>query len=1143
MNEDNGNDVVLLNSFIDKFQREVSFIDGVRDNQLEIDDTFQKAYNCLLEFVEEKNEGLDFVITPLSTSLLCSFSKGIMIPDVPIGIVVTSCKKYNKEFGEKHQKLLKSILCYIGIVNVLEDVSLSGIIKTCAKEKPQRLYGYIMYDSKKNTTELCGLDEKLIDYKEWNGEAFSEILQEIEYLYNKTEEFIPFQMQISNEFFYRITPRQYETIKMHIAKNSKMIVQEKNNVVKETMAFASHLTMCKNTGLCTSYYFFNPPFIKNSSGSYLNYGNIVITVNNKLTPVWEMILNFFSLQLLSAYRIYFQKKIETELLRSYQKSAKAAIMSRNLSHNLGSHVMSYLKQNLASVEEMVKSGALMNVHEKNEILGKEMPFLVGMGKFISYLQERQDYIATVSTDYIPYPSIVNFKDGIYDELNPDYRFFRHKDKRSGYKPANLLLENIAKSEGLSRKTMYSDEIQNDNNIFIYFREFDGLKAETENEKKAYDSLRDWNFSLPGGIMGRQAVFSIVENVIRNAAKHGRRDKGDSLSVIFDIFDPTNDKDAKRWGDKAEFYDDYFNSSSRDYGDLYVVTLTAGTEVNEAIIKKIRNAINDSFVDDQGNLKQSNKGIKEMLISAAWLRSIRIEDRGQFELDQVSPILQVRQFENKLQYVFCLPKVKEVALVSNSFSVSSEVEDVMRRCGWRHFTYKDYLDSRTKKDYNIVIIDDINEKEAVRRCSHNNFFVVASHTNLKEHLVNTGLFSKFAPGAPVPDLAAEKMKLFKELFGNDALSIAICDIENFEQYNQYNNESVVAIKNEAQSEIERYQFFYRKHNDNEAQYSQFINLYSLNGFKNNLVFVEGISGGNSTDRLVRHGVIDDLWVSKHLHAMRTRVAIFDERLFIKLVGYDPSVDSPNLSNYNWSTFFEGLDIDNAKTMIFNHDRDHDKIIDGDVFYKWLDCNSIEEITSFANEYYPLSKFEKVDSVMPLVLHKKGIDLFTLVLTAANNDFFEIWGFDSNSLSTDGQKITQYGEVKKVGVLKLWENNIWCPQIKMEGDVTENYQYLTIHQGLLDKVYEETRIKQGEEISSENKRAVTKAFYDTFVDPNNKDCDWLQGLIIHSGRSKPNSKDMPQNQPFVQYSALENAVYDCKYTLVELLDYACFESEEQ
>ena len=34
-------------------------------------------------------------------------------------------------------------------------------------------------------------------------------------------------------------------------------------------------------------------------------------------------------------------------------------------------------------------------------------------------------------------------------------------------------------------------------------------------------------------------------------------------------------------------------------------------------------------------------------------------------------------------------------------------------------------------------------------------------------------------------------------------------------------------------------------------------------------------------------------------------------------------------------------------------------------------------------------------------------------------------------------------------------------------------------------------------------------------------------------------MPQKLPFVQYAALDHAVMDCKYSLVELLDYARYE----
>ena len=52
-------------------------------------------------------------------------------------------------------------------------------------------------------------------------------------------------------------------------------------------------------------------------------------------------------------------------------------------------------------------------------------------------------------------------------------------------------------------------------------------------------------------------------------------------------------------------------------------------------------------------------------------------------------------------------------------------------------------------------------------------------------------------------------------------------------------------------------------------------------------------------------------------------------------------------------------------------------------------------------------------------------------------------------------------------------------------------------------------------------------------------FVPGLIIHSGRSKPGINDMPQKLPFLQYAAIEHAVLDCKFSLVELLDYARYE----
>lgn len=50
-----------------------------------------------------------------------------------------------------------------------------------------------------------------------------------------------------------------------------------------------------------------------------------------------------------------------------------------------------------------------------------------------------------------------------------------------------------------------------------------------------------------------------------------------------------------------------------------------------------------------------------------------------------------------------------------------------------------------------------------------------------------------------------------------------------------------------------------------------------------------------------------------------------------------------------------------------------------------------------------------------------------------------------------------------------------------------------------------------------------------------------MCVHSGRSKPSAEDMPQHLPFIQYATIEQAVLDCKYSLVELLDFARYQDE--
>lgn len=816
------------------------------------------------------------------------------------------------------------------------------------------------------------------------------------------------------------------------------------------------------------------------------------------------------------------------------KSAKAAIMSRNLSHNLGSHVMSYMKQSLGSVADMEKSGALAEAFSKGVAIDKELPYLVGAGRFISYLQERQDYIATVSTDYIPYQSVVNFKDSIYDELNPDYRFQRHKEW-TGHKPDNILLENIAKSEGLSRKS----ETQEGNNIIVSFRSFNGLNNKGNID---YDDLRTYNFSLSGGIMGRQAIFSIVENIIRNAAKHGTRKIGEDLVVTFDIIDPHNEKRLK----EVDFVDRYKNSS--DIDDLYIITITAsGTlteddEKNEAIvrdiIKKITEASNVRPSMDQMTLRESNKGIKEILISSAWLRGVRYEELDEKKKNGIAPILRVRQFEKKLQYVFCVPKAKEVALIIEDKTLEelenkdSDFKKKWSKHGWYVFSKEEYCSQNTSRNYGFVVLDSKLDSEdiidEVRKCSNNRFFVEADYTNFEHRRIKTDVIKRLK-NIKEEEFEEEKVKLYKQLAAEEAdFRIAISDGLKMDILSEH----IVNVQklSSAEGSLPYFKYIYRKHNDSKKDFDGFLDEFKKNGGDlDRLVFIEGITGGNSTDRLVRHCVLDDLWAFQHVHAMKTKVAIFDERIFTKIT----SIDLSKLKTKNWGNEDELMNLDDEQTRSFvkEYDSKRRDVINSD----WdlivaFETFTKEEVIKFAMDNYPMEDDVEISEYLPLVYSKKGIEVYTMT---EDLDGILIWGVQMDS-SFNG-----IGRVKQIGRLE-W-SKVGKPSLRLYVKLDEKYNYLTIHQGLLDKIYKKIPYDDRISLTVDNKRDVSKELYECFITESENN-DYLQGLIIHSGRSKPNNDDMPQHQPFIQYSALENAVFDCKMTLVELLDYACYENEE-
>ena len=956
-------------------------------------------------------------------------------------------------------------------------------------------------------------------------------------------------------------------------------------------------TPLQGIGACFIYFELNDSFI-NING----YQAFLSTIIQKIVYEIGKVIRFIS----ANYSFNLGLQLQDNARKESIKSAKAAIMSRNMSHNLGSHVMSYLKQHLGSVQSMVQDQILAEFLQNEEDFKKwlvfkgfevskdntptnkgteeeglsvyekiALPFLVGMGQFISYLQERQDFIATIATDYIPYYSSVNFKDFIYDELNPDKRYERHKDRKN-LRPDNILLGNIARSEGLGRPTSPTISRKGNNSehkdselydIVIKFRDFDGNPV--TNRKKASESLeqmRDYDVSLPGGVVGRQAIFSILENVIRNAAKHGNWRDEKKLEIAFDIFSKetvnqrasTNDALNENHRSLQQVLNDFY-CTARDANELYFVTITDNLSFNEEGLSKLRKALASPYVNEKGEMEGANKGIKEMRISASWLRSINnefantihnfceksIEHDSKWQLDysHIAPVLYARISAERnnlnevvaqhLQYIFCLSKPKEVAVISSIFKKKAyaDYKNYLSENMWGGYTVDEFISSNNKS-FEFVILADSDKKRynEIRMKTSSRLYLESDLPDLKD------AFKRLAEMEKI-DTVSVKKKLYQYLSdcSNETTIIAISDKTASGKYpnseaciniGEYGNVklfdglpedfSIFVPQNDKQVTLKKNNdiklYVYRSHYESENVFNELVNTSAYD----NCLFVEGITGNNSTDRLVRNDEIDDLWFYKHLHAMKERIGIFDERIFSKVYGLEES-DFLQKEEIIANDIFAGID-DEEEDSVSIYSENAKQII-----------KNKDEVTA--------------KSYVGTIYEQKGVIVFSLIRNAEDNRIFNLYGIECvkrdeirNSIKKNGKYLSKCIKYAQL----TWENgNLrFIPEKPFK-----EFDHITIHQGLLDKMYDAFGIKD----SPKDKEQLTHDFYEHFssksdiITYTNGEYTkyFLPGMCIHSGRSKPSENDMPQHLPFIQYASIENAVLDCKYSLVELLDYARYE----
>lgn len=319
------------------------------------------------------------------------------------------------------------------------------------------------------------------------------------------------------------------------------------------------------------------------------------------------------------HRIVSQTATEKvqEALRHATRAAISQVMARNMSHNIGSHVMNHLidGKQIIELDGQIKNqnsyqGGCFDYSNTVDLNPNNQ-----LAYFNNYIKCRMDYLSEVTFGV---PNMQTTKK-MHAEV------FRDFDK------VRLLLNNIS---GI--------------NDFIYQLCF---------KYKNYCCVDDVSVAFPSDVLGVQAFYNILENIIRNTAKHDQN-KGKSTTFTIHIQDiepkdlvgateeikneaalyykveitdgikkegTTKIEEEKLTEDVEREYRKYKNIDKVN-NDEWLAKRSENIEKIEWLIDSQNMKINQSVLDRSNNqLRTNSLGLLEMEASAAFLRKIDMPD--------------------------------------------------------------------------------------------------------------------------------------------------------------------------------------------------------------------------------------------------------------------------------------------------------------------------------------------------------------------------------------------------------------------------------------------------------------------------------------------------------------------------------------
>lgn len=360
-------------------------------------------------------------------------------------------------------------------------------------------------------------------------------------------------------------------------------------------------------------------------------------------------------------------KLQNSIMQKYlMKFSISNIMTRNLSHNLGSHVLAKISSP-KNLDKLIRD-------ERGKI-----STLTPISDFNIYMRTRMDFLADVSTSE-PVSSLSR-------KLNNDVISVIQKE--------DILLKHISGTNLKKIKILYKNTIHQ------------------------FKPDKDIYIQMPNGDLGNHALFVIIENIIRNCVKHENSSfaSKNSLTITIEV----KDDPRKKMNSPKK-------STDRNYKLLIYDNVLRDDKKAKKLVTEINQSyINEPIIIDRHKIRSRGWGLIEMKIAAAYLRK-KIPSEV-IDVNNLNPPLlkavcvptkhneSDKKNKSKKQYIgyeIYLKKPRELLIIDSSETASTDSERMKNwiNLGVKIISLDDIKDSNEAHSHQIVLLFDDEDRAKI-----------------------------------------------------------------------------------------------------------------------------------------------------------------------------------------------------------------------------------------------------------------------------------------------------------------------------------------------------------------------------------------------------------------------------------------------